>query len=133
MLQLNPMHCDFEQSVQLCQLLIFNVDSPGVASSGEADSPDKAEYHDPVAPRHVPSGERRTRLRNNQIWISPITKGIEGNWPSAGENYHGFWQQDPSQLNEYFGTEDDLKSLSKAVHDRGMVRQTPLPPHSNLD
>lgn len=54
------------------------------------------------------------------IWISPITKGIEGNWPSAGENYHGFWQQDPSQLNDYFGTEDDLKSLSKAVHDRGM-------------
>ncbi|GME23708.1 hypothetical protein GTA08_BOTSDO13705 [Neofusicoccum parvum] len=53
------------------------------------------------------------------IWISPITKGLEGNW-SAGENYHGFWQQDPSQVNSYFGTEDDLKSLSKAVHDKGM-------------
>ncbi|KAL0256771.1 hypothetical protein SLS55_009168 [Diplodia seriata] len=53
------------------------------------------------------------------IWISPITKGIEGKW-DAGENYHGFWQQDPGSLNSYFGTEDDLKSLSKAVHDRGM-------------
>ncbi|EKG16140.1 hypothetical protein MPH_06577 [Macrophomina phaseolina MS6] len=53
------------------------------------------------------------------IWISPVTKGLEGTW-DVGENYHGFWQQDPGKLNEYFGTEDDLKSLSKAVHDRGM-------------
>ncbi|KAF4310779.1 hypothetical protein GTA08_BOTSDO13705 [Botryosphaeria dothidea] len=53
------------------------------------------------------------------IWISPVTKGLEGTW-DVGENYHGFWQQDPGQLNEYFGTEDDLKSLSKALHDRGM-------------
>lgn len=60
-----------------------------------------------------------------QIWISPITKGLEGNW-SVGENYHGFWQQDPTQLNSYFGTEDDLKSLSKALHDRGMVRKPAL-------
>lgn len=55
-----------------------------------------------------------------QIWISPIVKNIEGN-AASGEAYHGFWAQDITQVNNHFGTEDDLKALSKALHDRNMV------------
>jgi len=40
----------------------------------------------------------------------------------AGTGYHGFWSKDITQLNPYFGTADDLKALSKALHDRDMVR-----------
>ncbi|KAF1817461.1 alpha-amylase [Eremomyces bilateralis CBS 781.70] len=52
------------------------------------------------------------------VWISPVVKGVDS--PLAGENYHGFWQQDVTQLNSHFGTDEDLKDLSKALHDRGM-------------
>lgn len=55
-----------------------------------------------------------------QIWISPIVKNIDGN-AAVGEPYHGFWSKDITQVNEHFGTEEDLKALSKAVHDRGML------------
>ncbi|WPH01671.1 Hypothetical protein R9X50_00452200 [Acrodontium crateriforme] len=53
------------------------------------------------------------------IWISPITKNIEGQTP-YGYAFHGYWQQDLYQLNSHFGTEADLKSLSDALHSRGM-------------
>lgn len=32
----------------------------------------------------------------------------------------GFWHQDLYSLNDRFGTADDLKALSQALHDRGM-------------
>ena len=32
----------------------------------------------------------------------------------------GYWTTDPTQLNPHFGSGDDLKALSQAVHDRGM-------------
>ena len=37
-----------------------------------------------------------------------------------GEAYHGFWQKNMNEVNKHFGTKDDLKALSKALHDRGM-------------
>lgn len=62
----------------------------------------------------------RLKISNSQIWISPIVKNINGS-AAAGEGYHGFWSQDITQVNPYFGTPDDLKQLSQALHDRGMV------------
>ncbi|EJD53348.1 glycoside hydrolase family 13 protein [Auricularia subglabra TFB-10046 SS5] len=54
------------------------------------------------------------------IWISPVNKNIEG--PTAyGETYHGYWVTDISQLNERFGTADDLKALSDELHKREML------------
>ncbi|KAL3421340.1 alpha-amylase [Phlyctema vagabunda] len=53
------------------------------------------------------------------IWISPVTQQITGD-SSDGQSYHGYWQNDLYKLNSNFGTADDLKQLSKAIHDRGM-------------
>ncbi|KFY18754.1 hypothetical protein V493_08372 [Pseudogymnoascus sp. VKM F-4281 (FW-2241)] len=39
---------------------------------------------------------------------------------SAGYAYHGYWADNPFTLNDHFGTADDLKSLSEALHGRGM-------------
>jgi alpha-amylase len=36
-------------------------------------------------------------------------------------SYHGYWQTDLYKVNSAFGTEDDLKTLSRALHSRGMV------------
>lgn len=54
------------------------------------------------------------------VWISPVTKNIEGD-TAYGEAYHGYWQQDLYSVNSHFGTEDDLKALAQALHGRGMV------------
>ncbi|KKY17765.1 putative alpha amylase [Phaeomoniella chlamydospora] len=57
------------------------------------------------------------------IWISPIkicsVQNIEGDTDS-GYAYHGYWTNDPFELNSHFGTADDLLSLSDAVHARNM-------------
>ena len=63
------------------------------------------------------------------LWISPITAQIEDVTP-YGEAYHGYWQRDIFSINEHFGTEEDLKSLSRAVHERGMVRLYLTPNHA---
>ncbi|KAL4979105.1 glycoside hydrolase superfamily [Aspergillus desertorum] len=52
------------------------------------------------------------------IWITPVTANLEDG--QHGEAYHGYWQQDIYALNPHFGSEDDLRALSDALHDRGM-------------
>jgi alpha-amylase len=54
------------------------------------------------------------------MWISPVVKNIDG-MTGWGEAYHGYWAQDINQLNPHFGTEGELKELSDALHERGMV------------
>lgn len=54
------------------------------------------------------------------VWISPITKNLEET-TVYGQAYHGYWQQDIYQVNEHFGSADDLKALAANLHARGMV------------
>ncbi|KIR67164.1 alpha-amylase [Cryptococcus bacillisporus CA1873] len=53
------------------------------------------------------------------IWISPVSQNTDRDTPYHYA-YHGYWVNDPRVLNPRFGTADDLKALSKALHDRGM-------------
>jgi alpha-amylase len=55
----------------------------------------------------------------NAIWISPMSKGIE-DMTGEGAAYTGYWVTNMDVVNEHFGTEDDLRALSKALHDRGI-------------
>ena len=50
-------------------------------------------------------------LGANAIWISPIPV----NTPNG---YHGYWAMDITQVNPYFGSEDDLKQLVTECHRR---------------
>ncbi|KAJ6605370.1 alpha-amylase [Mycena vulgaris] len=52
------------------------------------------------------------------IWISPIVKNADNT--SYGDGYHGYWSQDIDTISPHFGTPDDLKALSAALHARGM-------------
>ncbi|CAB57851.1 alpha-amylase homolog [Schizosaccharomyces pombe] len=54
------------------------------------------------------------------IWISPIVKNISET-TDCGQAYHGYWAQDMTQLNENFGTEEDLKELVNAIHEKNML------------
>ncbi|KAJ3843630.1 GH13 alpha-amylase precursor [Lentinula raphanica] len=53
------------------------------------------------------------------IWISPVVENVQGT-TTEGEAYHGYWPQNINSLNTNFGSADDLKSLSSALHDKGM-------------
>lgn len=47
------------------------------------------------------------------IWISPVVDNLDG-------GYHGYWAANWEKLNDNFGSEDDLKSLVKAAHAKGI-------------
>lgn len=47
------------------------------------------------------------------IWISPIVKNTPG-------GYHGYWAEDFNEINPYFGSKEDLKSLVNSAHNRSM-------------
>lgn len=54
------------------------------------------------------------------VWISPISQNYQGPRTPYGDPYHGYWIADAAQLNDKFGTADDLKALSDEIHRRGM-------------
>ncbi|KAF8920808.1 GH13 alpha-amylase precursor [Mucidula mucida] len=77
------------------------------------------------------------------ILISPVVANLEEE-TTHGYAYHGYWTQDLNALNSHFGSANDLKALSKSVHDRDMylmvdvlvnhlaaVPSTPSPPKHN--
>jgi len=47
------------------------------------------------------------------IWISPIVDNSEN-------GYHGYWARNWEAVNSNFGSEDDLKALVSAAHEKGM-------------
>ncbi|GIZ42981.1 hypothetical protein CKM354_000622700 [Cercospora kikuchii] len=53
------------------------------------------------------------------VWISPVTHQVEGQ-SIDGSAYHGYWQDDINEVNEHFGTADDLRALSAELHSRNM-------------
>lgn len=76
------------------------------------------------------------------IWISPVAANLEGS-TTEGEAFHGsvplaitfsafchsrrfmflagrYWTKDMTNINDHFGSTDDLHALSKALHKRGM-------------
>lgn len=54
------------------------------------------------------------------VWISPVSQNYQGSTTPYGDPYHGYWIADATQLNDRFGTSDDLKALSDELHRRGM-------------
>ncbi|KAF4439330.1 hypothetical protein F53441_12609 [Fusarium austroafricanum] len=47
------------------------------------------------------------------LWITPVVENTDG-------GYHGYWAKDLYKVNSKYGTADDLKSLVKSAHNKGM-------------
>ncbi|KAF4547884.1 Alpha-amylase A type-1/2-like protein [Elsinoe fawcettii] len=62
------------------------------------------------------------------VWISPVVKNVDGN-TADGSAYHGYWAQDIFQTNPKFGSSQDLKDLSAALHARGMYLMVDVVPN----
>jgi alpha-amylase len=57
------------------------------------------------------------------IWVNPLVKNIPGHVDGAGFpdwGYHGYWADDFNSLDSRFGTEEDLRKLVEACHNRGI-------------
>ena len=54
-----------------------------------------------------------TGMGFDAIWISPIPENL-------GNDYHGYAALNWFNVNPHFGTEDDLKDLVSACHDKGV-------------
>lgn len=61
-------------------------------------------------------------LGTTAIWLTPSFRNkpvqIEGGNPSAG--YHGYWVTDFTSIDPHLGTNDELRALVDAAHERGM-------------
>lgn len=57
------------------------------------------------------------------IWITPVLKQFDGKDPDGRSGYgnYGYWAYNWYEIDEHYGTKDDLKKLSKELHKRGMV------------
>ena len=71
-------------------------------------------------------------LIRHTVWISPVSQNYQGPRSPYGDAYHGYWIADCTQLNDRFGTADDLKALSDELHKRGMCVTFPVDPVSEL-
>lgn len=54
-----------------------------------------------------------------QIWLSPIFEAAHEKFFSHGA-FHGYWTYDLNAIDPYFGTEEDLRELSKRAQGYGM-------------
>jgi glycosidase len=52
------------------------------------------------------------------LWISPIVQNVDSD--ADIDAYHGYWQQDLTQVNPHFGDLASLRSMVAHAHDRGM-------------
>ncbi|EGE86564.1 alpha-amylase A type-3 [Blastomyces dermatitidis ER-3] len=62
------------------------------------------------------------------IWITPVTKQFPEK-SGYGEAFHGYWQQDIYNVEPHYGSADDLRALSAALHDRGMYLMVDVVPN----
>lgn len=58
----------------------------------------------------------------NTIWLTPIVDNIDEATDGANQHYayHGYWAEDFTKLNPHLGTEEELKALVDAAHEKGM-------------
>lgn len=59
------------------------------------------------------------------IWLSPLYQNPEGTFLGAKDGrsytgYHGYWPAGPRALDPHLGTEDDLRTLMRSAHRRGL-------------
>ena len=56
------------------------------------------------------------------VWLTPMYEGVRdyGTGIGYGTDYHGYWVTNYDRVNPHFGTWDQVRQLSKALHEHGM-------------
>ncbi|HEY5704705.1 MAG TPA: alpha-amylase family glycosyl hydrolase [Terrimicrobiaceae bacterium] len=82
------------------------------------DPTDKAFYHGGDLKGLTAKLDYLKEMGITAIWMGPIFKNKPVQGDSAG--YHGYWTIDFTKVDSHFGTNEDLKTLVKEAHRRGM-------------
>ncbi len=64
-----------------------------------------------------------TNLGINAIWFTPVVEQIHGDTNEGTGNtygYHGYWAKDWTAIDPNFGTKQDLETLVKTAHKKGI-------------
>jgi alpha-amylase len=59
-------------------------------------------------------------LGTTSIWLTPSFKNKPVQLEDSSAGYHGYWITDFTQIDPHLGTNDDLRALIDAAHERGM-------------
>ena len=61
-------------------------------------------------------------LGTTAIWMTPsfANRPVQGTGDAASAGYHGYWITDFTRIDPHLGTNDEMKALIDAVHERGM-------------
>ena len=86
------------------------------------DPTDKGFYHGGDLKGLIDKLDYIQGLGTTAIWLAPVFKNrpVQGSGADASAGYHGYWITDFTQVDPHFGTNDDLKRLVDAAHQRGM-------------
>jgi len=72
------------------------------------------------------------------LWITPVVKQYDGE-TEDGTGFMGYWAKNHYEIDPHYGTAQDLKDLSRHLHDRGMFLMLDIvcnhvgPVHSSKD
>ncbi|MEP4545202.1 MAG: alpha-amylase family glycosyl hydrolase [Saccharospirillum sp.] len=84
------------------------------------DPTDKAFYHGGDLVGLVDKLDYLEGLGVTAIWMTPIlkNKAVQGTPPNASAAHHGYWTLDFTQIDPHLGTNEELRELIDAAHER---------------
>ncbi|WCV10675.1 alpha-amylase family glycosyl hydrolase [Corynebacterium silvaticum] len=109
-----------------------NGDSKNDRGDASAEQGDRAQHgFDPTSKAFYHGGDIKgiiqkldyiQGLGTTAIWLTPSfkNKAVQGTGNDASAGYHGYWITDFTQIDPHLGTNQDMKDLIKAAHEKGM-------------
>lgn len=86
------------------------------------DPTSKAFYHGGDLRGVIARLEYIQSLGATAVWLGPVyrNKPVQGAPGQESAGYHGYWVTDFTRVDPHFGTEEDLRRLIAAAHERGI-------------
>ncbi len=89
------------------------------ANDGEIDLQDPQAWHGGDLAGVRQKLDHLEALGVTRIWLSPVFASRQQPFEEWGA-FHGYWITDPTRVEPRFGTEEELRALADALHQRGM-------------
>lgn len=87
---------------------------------GEYDTSSEAHYSGGDIPGVLEKVDYIKQLGATALWMTPVVANQWWDPVNKYGGYHGYWARDFKSVDEHYGTLDDLKNLSHALHNNGM-------------
>lgn len=86
------------------------------------DPTDKGFYHGGDLAGIIERLDYIASLGTTAIWLTPsfANRPVQGEGDAASAGYHGYWVTDFTRIDPHLGTNEEMKALVDAAHDRGM-------------